>query len=72
MIVPGGNVMKEWLFWRGPSGQGVVAGTGYPDTWSDTKNIIWRVRQVPGRGHSSPIVWADRIFLTTAAEDGSK
>ena len=70
MIVPGGDAMKYWPFWRGPSGQGVVEGTGYPDTWSDTDNVIWRV-PVPGRGHSSPIVWADRIFLTTAAEDGS-
>jgi len=70
MIVPGGDAMKYWPLWRGPSGQGLVDGTGYPSTWSDTKNIVWRV-QVPGRGHSSPIVWADRIFLTTAAEDGS-
>jgi outer membrane protein assembly factor BamB len=70
MIGPGGDAMKYWPFWRGPYGQGVVEGTGYPDTWSDTKNILWRV-QVPGRGHSSPIVWADRLFLTTAAEDGS-
>jgi outer membrane protein assembly factor BamB len=70
MIVPGGDAMKYWSFWRGPSGQGVVEGKGYPATWSDTENIVWRV-QVPGRGHSSPIVWADRIFLTTAAADGS-
>jgi outer membrane protein assembly factor BamB len=70
MIVPGGEAMKYWPFWRGPSGQGLVDGKGYPSTWSGTENILWRV-QVPGRGHSSPIVWADRIFLTTAAADGS-
>ena len=49
MIVPGGDAMKYWPFWRGPSGQGVVEGTGYPDTWSDTENVLWRVR-CPGAG----------------------
>ena len=70
MVVPGGEAAKYWSRWRGPSGQGVVDGTGYPDTWSETQNVAWRV-EVPGRGHSSPIVWADRIFLTTAATDGT-
>jgi outer membrane protein assembly factor BamB len=70
VIVPGGDASKYWPFWRGPSMQGLVEGTGYPSTWSDSENVLWRV-EVPGRGHSSPIVWADRIFLTTAAADGS-
>jgi outer membrane protein assembly factor BamB len=70
MIEPGGEAMKYWPRWRGPSGQGVVEGGDYPDTWSDTENVIWKV-PVPGRGHSSPIVWGDRLFLTTAAEDGT-
>jgi hypothetical protein len=70
MILPGGDAMKYWSRWRGPSGQGLVEGTAYPDAWSDTQGISWKVR-VPGRGHSSPIVWGDRIFLTSAAEDGS-
>ena len=70
MVVPGGEAMKYWSRWRGPSGQGVVEGTGYPDTWSDVENVFWKV-PIPGRGHSSPIVWDDRIFLTTAGRDGS-
>lgn len=70
MVVPGGEAMKYWSRWRGPSGQGLVEGKGYPTTWSETENIVWRV-PVPGRGHSSPVIWADRIFLTTAAADGS-
>ncbi|MFH1575309.1 MAG: PQQ-binding-like beta-propeller repeat protein [Acidobacteriota bacterium] len=70
MHLPGGEAMKYWSRWRGPSGQGLVDGSGYPGTWSETQNVLWKVK-VPGRGHSSPIVWADRIFLTTAAEDGS-
>jgi outer membrane protein assembly factor BamB len=69
MIQPEGEAQKYWPRWRGPSGQGLVAGTGYPDTWSGTENVIWRTA-VPGRGHSSPIVWDDQIFLTTAYPDG--
>ena len=60
-----------WTRWRGPSGQGVVTGTNYADTWSDTASVKWKV-SVPGRGHSSPIVWNDHIFLTTARDYGTK
>lgn len=70
LVMPAGDALKYWPFWRGPSGQGIVESTGYPDTWSDTENVIWKV-PVPGRGHSSPIVWGDRLFLTTAAADGA-
>jgi outer membrane protein assembly factor BamB len=66
-----GEGAKYWPRWRGPSGQGQVTGTGYVDAWSDTTNVIWKV-QVPGRGHSSPIVWKDHLFLTTAEEGGAK
>jgi outer membrane protein assembly factor BamB len=59
-----------WTRWRGPSGQGIVAGADYVDTWSDTINVKWKV-DVPGRGHSSPIVWKDHIFLTTSRDNGA-
>ena len=65
MIEMQGKARKYWPRWRGPSGQGIVEGKGYPDTWSDTENVRWKAK-VPGRGNSSPIVWKDRIFLTTA------
>jgi len=66
-----GEGASYWPRWRGPSGQGHVAGTGYVDTWSSTDNVVWRT-PVPGRGHSSPIVWDDHIFLTTATEGGAR
>jgi len=66
-----GEGAKYWTRWRGPSGQGQVPGTGYVDTWSPTVNVKWKV-PVPGRGHSSPIVWKDHLFLTTADDSGSK
>jgi outer membrane protein assembly factor BamB len=69
MIAVEGEAARYWSRWRGPGGQGVAADKGYPDAWSDTENVLWRTK-VPGRGHSSPIVWADHIFLTTAYSDG--
>lgn len=71
MIVPQGEAQKYWPNWRGPSHQGYVRGTGYPDTWSDTKNVLWRV-PVPGTGNSSPIVWGDRIFMATSYDGGAR
>ena len=70
LIPAEGEAAKYWPRWRGPSGQGHVEGTNYTDTWSATQNVKWRV-QIPGLGHSSPIVWKDHIFLTTATDDGA-
>jgi outer membrane protein assembly factor BamB len=66
-----GEGASYWTRWRGPSGQGMVEGTGYVDTWSNTENVKWRVT-VPGQGHSSPIIWKDHLFLTTSREGGAK
>ncbi|HEY8224428.1 MAG TPA: PQQ-binding-like beta-propeller repeat protein, partial [Pyrinomonadaceae bacterium] len=57
----------SWPQWRGPSGQGVSEETNLPSEWTASKNIKWKTA-IPGRGHSSPIVWRNRIFLTTAIE----
>lgn len=70
MIPVSGEGARYWSRWRGPSGQGLVADSGYPDRWSDTENVLWK-SPVPGRGNSSPIVWKDYVFLTTAV-DGPK
>ena len=59
--------VTAWPQWRGPGGQGVSVETGLPLEWSPTLNIRWKT-PIPGRGHSSPIVWGDRVFLTTAVE----
>jgi len=57
----------SWPQWRGPSGQGISEEKDLPTTWSATKNIKWKT-PIAGRGHSSPIVWGNKIFLTTAIE----
>ena len=59
-----------WPHWRGPAQNGVAPGTA-PTTWSDTSNVAWKI-EIPGRGHSSPIIWGDRIFITTAVPTGRK
>ena len=64
-----GEGRKYWPRWRGPSGQGLVEGRGYPEQWSDTENVVWKA-PLPGTGNSSPILWGDRIFLTAAREEG--
>ena len=71
MIADEGEAARYWARWRGPSGQGLVDGKGYPDTWSATENVVWKV-PVPGSGNSSPIVWRDLVLLTTAADNGNE
>ena len=54
----------QWPKWRGPDDNG-MARTDAPLHWTDTENIKWKAT-IPGRGHSSPVLWGDKIFLTTA------
>lgn len=58
----------HWPQWRGPFGSGVAKG-GAPVSWSASENVAWR-KEVPGRGFSTPIVWGERLFLTTAVPTG--
>ncbi|MFP6603749.1 MAG: PQQ-binding-like beta-propeller repeat protein, partial [Pirellulaceae bacterium] len=60
---------SNWPQWRGPLATG-VAPTGNPPTeWSETKNIRWKT-PLPGKGHSTPVIWGNRIFVTTAIPAG--
>ena len=68
MIAP---CWSNWPQWRGPLGTGVAPDANPPVEWSDRdwQNIRWKTK-LPGRGHSTPIVWDDRIFITTAIPFG--
>lgn len=57
----------EWPGWRGPTGDGIVTDTNAPLTWSVEKNTQWKVK-VPGKGHASPVIWGDALFLVSADE----
>ncbi len=60
---------EDWMRFRGPNGQGISSETKLPLKWSAKDNIAWKTA-IPGEGWSSPIVYQDRIFLTTATEEG--
>jgi outer membrane protein assembly factor BamB len=62
---------EEWPAWRGPRGDGTSEESQIPLHWTDKENIAWKV-EIPGKGHSSPVIWGDRIFLTTCLEDQQK
>jgi outer membrane protein assembly factor BamB len=64
-----GAAEDDWPRWRGPNDDGVARGDA-PLEWSDTKNVAWRTA-IPGRGHSSPVIWGGRIFVTTAVPTGA-
>jgi outer membrane protein assembly factor BamB len=57
----------NWPQWRGPGGAGVAAADDYADEWGPETNIAWRTA-VEGRGHSSPVIWGNHLFITTSIE----
>lgn len=61
------HAQTNWPQWRGIDGSGISSENDLPTEWSESKNIRWK-SPIPGRGHSSPIVWGQRIFLTTSIE----
>lgn len=58
-----------WPQFRGPDGQGHTDATNLPTTWSEDENVAWKV-SVPGRGWSSPVILSNRLWMTTALDDG--
>ncbi|HWN98145.1 MAG TPA: PQQ-binding-like beta-propeller repeat protein [Blastocatellia bacterium] len=63
------TLAQDWPEFRGPTGQGISDEHGLPLTWSETRNVKWKVA-IPGRGWSSPAILGNRIWLTTATEEG--
>ena len=63
--------MLSWPEWRGPNANGVSTQSRPPTEWSPEKNIRWRTA-IPGRGHSTPVAYGDRIFLTSSVPIGAK
>ncbi len=60
----------NWGHWRGPIGNGTAVNASPPTEWSSTRNVKWKV-EIPGIGSSSPVVWGDQVFVTTAvSKDG--
>ncbi|MGA3187305.1 MAG: PQQ-binding-like beta-propeller repeat protein [Bryobacteraceae bacterium] len=59
--------VDDWPGWRGPTADGISPLKDIPSSWSADRNIAWKT-PLEGRGHSSPVVWGDHIFLTTDVE----
>ncbi len=55
----------HWPQWRGPAKDGISSATGIPSEWSRTKNVRWRL-PLPGPAASTPVVWGERLYLTSA------
>ncbi len=64
---PAGAADGNWPSYRGPNARGVVEGAHLPTTWDGEAgiNLLWKTA-IPGLGHSSPVVWGDRVYVTTA------
>jgi len=62
---------RQWPTWRGPRSTGAAPHATPPTTWSETDNVRWKV-ELPGKGLSSPIVWHDRVYVTTAIALGEE
>jgi len=63
------SAQENWPQFRGAKSLGVATNRNLPITWSATQNVAWQT-DVPGMGWSSPVVWGDRIFLTSVIRDG--
>lgn len=64
-VVLAGTVRAEdWPNWRGPTNNGISRETGLATEWSPTKNVAWNLK-LPGAAAATPVVWDDRIFLTS-------
>ncbi len=68
---PKKKAASDWPRWRGPNADGVADGRKLPIRWSRTENIRWSVK-LPGWGTSSPVVFGDRVFVTSHRQDGGK
>ena len=65
------DLPHAWTQWRGPLASGVAPHAQPPVEWSEQKNVRWKI-PLPGKGHSSPIVFGDRVYLTSAVPVGEK
>jgi outer membrane protein assembly factor BamB len=59
----------NWPQFRGPTGQGVSDSKGLPTTWSESQNVRWKT-PIHGKSWSSPVIWGNQVWLTSATEDG--
>lgn len=64
-LLTASSTVENWPHWRGPDNNGISSEKGLPMTWSQSENVKWRL-ELPGSAPSTPVIWNDRIFLTSA------
>src|SRR2546430_3635035 len=69
LAIGAGRANDHWPQFRGPNGDGHSDSNGLPLNWSETENVKWKAA-LHGKGWSSPVVWGNQVWLTTATEDG--
>ena len=69
IALPMSTRAENWPGFRGPTGQGISTEKGLPTEWSSTTNIAWKT-EIPGEGWSSPVIYGDRVFVTTSVDAG--
>ena len=62
---------EQWPKFRGPNAGAIADDPSLPDRWSETENVAWKTT-VPGLGWSSPVIWDDHVFLTSAVSAGEE
>jgi outer membrane protein assembly factor BamB len=67
-LPPLDSTAQEWTRFRGPNGTGISMAKGIPISWTE-KDFRWRV-EITGQSHSQPVIWGDKLFLTTALDLG--
>ena len=70
-LYPSVFASDNWPQFRGPTGQGLTDSTGLPTKWDEKTNVKWKT-PIHGRAWSSPVVWGNQVWLTTATEDGDQ
>jgi outer membrane protein assembly factor BamB len=71
LALNGVSATDQWPQFRGPQAGVADDDPALPDTWSETENVVWKI-DIPGQGWSSPVVWDDHVFLTTAISSGNE
>ena len=71
LLIKPAAAADNWAEFRGPNGTGISDATGLPVRWSETENVRWKTA-IHDKGWSSPVVWGNQIWLTTAPADGKQ
>jgi len=65
LVITSCSSNNNWPQFRGPDADNISIETDLPVEWNSEQNLLWKYK-IPGKGWSSPIIWGDKVFITTA------